>query len=219
MTPEPTAETVIAELQAAAQTVPALREVRRRASSSWRAKDANFVLAAARTLNERRAYRWIGYELVRVHRAAFQALTDEWLAELAVGLDSWDSVDAFARTLSGPAWVRDLASDGLIELWSRSPDRWLRRAALVSTVALNRPADGGSGDAGRTLAICRPLAADRDDMVEKALSWALRVLAKTDPPAAAAFLRDEDERLAARVKREVGNKLRTGFKNPRRRPS
>ncbi|MEA3016446.1 MAG: hypothetical protein QOI38_1168 [Sphingomonadales bacterium] len=216
MTRAPTVETVVSELQAAGRTVPELRQVRRRATAAWRAQNADFILAAARKLNERHAYRWIGYELVRFHKAAFEALTDRTLAELAVGLDSWESVDAFARTLSGPAWAQGLVSDALIEAWSRSPDRWLRRSALVSTVALNRRADGGRVEAPRTLAICRRLAGDRDDMVEKALSWALRVLATEDAAAVAGFLSDMDQRLSARVKREVGNKLRTGLKNPRR---
>ena len=54
-------------------------------------------------------------------------------------------------------------------------------------------------------------------MVVKAMSWALRELAKRDPKAVADFIRDEDDRLAPRVRREVLNKLKTGLKSPRRR--
>ena len=46
---------------------------------------------------------------------------------------------------------------------------------------LNLRAAGGTGDAERTLAVCAQLAADRDDMVVKALSWALRELIVWDP--------------------------------------
>ncbi len=67
----------------------------------------------------------------------------------------------------------------------------------------------------RTLAVCRLLVADHDDMVAKAMSWALRELAPHDPEAVEAFLREHEDVLAARVKREVRNKLRTGLKNPR----
>ena len=58
------------------------------------------------------------------------------------------------------------------------------------------------------------LVADHDDMVVKALSWALRELIKRDPEAVTQFLNEYDESLAARVKREARNKLRTGLKNP-----
>jgi 3-methyladenine DNA glycosylase AlkD len=62
----------------------------------------------------------------------------------------------------------------------------------------------------------RPIVDDRDEMVVKALSWALRELAKRDPKTVARFVRDEEDRLAARVLREVRHKLRTGLKSPRR---
>ena len=51
-------------------------------------------------------------------------------------------------------------------------------------------------------------------MVVKAMSWALRELAKRDPAAVKRFMKEEGDDLAARVKREVGNKLATGLKNP-----
>ena len=69
---------------------------------------------------------------------------------------------------------------------------------------------------GHGLAVCEILADDRDDMVVKALSWALRVLTPHDPTAVQHFLTTNHHRLAARVKRETHNKLTTGLKNPRK---
>jgi 3-methyladenine DNA glycosylase AlkD len=166
-------------------------------------------------LTQGRRHLWVGHELIRHHATAFAALDDRTLAKLARGLDSWGSVDAFGRILSGPAWAHGYASDALIDRWSRSRDRWLRRTALVSTIALNMASDGERGDSRRTLAVCTRLAADRDDMVEKAMSWALRCLIAHDAAAVRAFVAAHDDDLAARVKREVANKLRTGLKNPR----
>ena len=51
------------------------------------------------------AYRWIPYEILRYHRAAFASLGAKELEELGKGMDSWGAVDAFARTLAGPAWL------------------------------------------------------------------------------------------------------------------
>jgi len=61
------------------------------------------------------------------------------------------------------------------------------------------------------------LAGDPDDMVVKGLSWALRELIPVDRGAVEQFLEKHDQVLAARVKREVRNKLATGVKNPRRK--
>jgi 3-methyladenine DNA glycosylase AlkD len=208
------ADALVADLQALdSANTPAIRRLRRARSSAWRARSPDFIAAVALELSRRRAFRWVGYELIRFHRPAFAAIDERLIAALAVGLDSWGAVDAFARILAGPAWAQGLITDRLPEAWSRSPDRWLRRAALVSTVALNMPADGGRGDTARTLAICARLASDRDDMVVKALSWALRVLAAHDPGAVTSFLAGPP--LAARVRREVTHKLRTGRKSGR----
>jgi hypothetical protein len=211
------ADLLLAEVTSAAhRDTPTLRALRRARSAEWRGRPADFIMGVAMELQRRRAHPWLGYELIRHHRPAFETLNDEALGNLSVGLDSWDGVDAFARILSGPAWARGLASDALIDSWAGSPDRWRRRAALVSTVALNMPADGGRGDPLRTLAICVRLAGDRDDMVEKALSWALRALAVRDGAAVRQFVAARGPELAARVKREVRHKLETGLKNPRR---
>lgn len=162
--------------------------------------------------------RFIAYELVQHHKEAIQSLTAKSLSYLGQGIDNWAAVDTFACYLSGPSWREGQIADALIQRWARSQDRWWRRAAVVSTVALNNKARGGRGDATRTLMICEMLLADRDDMVVKALSWALRELSKRDPETVRKFLHDHESTLAPRVTREVNNKLQTGLKNPRPKP-
>ena len=117
--------------------------------------------------------------------------------------------------LSGPVWRDRRVPNSLIHGWARSADRWWRRAALVSTVPLNSKSQGGKGDTYRTLQVCRLLERDRDPMVAKAMSWALRELAKRDPRAVREYLAARKDVLPAIVLREVTNKLRTGVKNPK----
>jgi 3-methyladenine DNA glycosylase AlkD len=174
-----------------------------------------YVLAFARQLLLTHGHRWQAYEIIAAHKATFCGLSADELEELGQGINSWWSVDSFARTLSGPAWRDGLISDELIVKWADSPDLWWRRAALVSTVAFNIRSQGGKGDVYRTLSICQLLVTDHEDMVVKALSWALRELVYFDPSAVEGFLNEHEQVLAGRVKREVGNKLRTGLKNPR----
>src|SRR5262249_33196469 len=101
--------------------------------------------------------------------------------------------------------------------WARSKDLWWRRAACVATVPLNHPGRGGTGDTRRTLKILELVAHEREPMIAKAVSWALRSMVGTDPNAGRKFLKDQDARLPALVKREVTRKLTTGLKNPRRK--
>ncbi len=193
------------------QSVDSLRRVRRTWSARLRSAPAEEVLALAEALLPR--HRWVAYELVYHHPGALAALDLRLVERLGRGIDSWGAVDAFGRYISGPAWQQGQIPDEAVYGWTQSPDRWWRRAALVSTVPLNLRAAGGTGDAPRTLAVCERLAGDRDDMVVKALSWALRALSVHDPAAVREFL--DSHGLAARVRREVINKLETGLKRPR----
>jgi 3-methyladenine DNA glycosylase AlkD len=194
------------------------RPICRKYSLIVRQASPEYVLDFAEALLFNHGHRWQAYEIIAGHKGAFRSLDAAELEELGQGINSWWTVDSFARTLSGPAWVRGLVSDELIVRWAGSPDLWWRRAALVSTVAFNIRSRGGKGDVLRTLCISKLLVADHEDMVVKALSWALRELVYFDPHAVEAFLEKHDDVLAGRVKREVGSKLRTGLKNPRKKP-
>jgi hypothetical protein len=212
------ADTVARVAAAADRTVPTLRSVRRDTSRRIEALAASDVLDLADRLLDRPddVPRWLSYELIHHHPAALGALDEDALLRLGRGLEAWGDVDSFACYLSGVAWREGLVSDASVHAWAGSEDRWWRRTALVSTVALNARARGGSGDPERTLAVCDLLKADRDDMVVKALSWALRELAKRDPASVESYVDGNRALLAPRVVREVENKLRTGLKNPRR---
>jgi len=198
------------------RNTPTVRAVRRQVSPQLRRASPGFVMALARQLIADYGCRGVAYELIKNHKGAFERLGQSELEELGQGMDSWGAVDAFARILAGPAWLNGQVPDELIHTWARSEDRWWRRAALVCTVALNVRSHGGLGDVPRTLAVCRLLVGDHDDMVVKAMSWALRELVVHDPEAVVGFLAEHDDALAARVKREVRNKLATGLKTPRR---
>jgi 3-methyladenine DNA glycosylase AlkD len=196
------------------QNTPGVRAIRRRYTRLLKNADATFVYDLAWELMQSYGQRWVAYELIQDHKAAFHRLGEAELEELGQGIDSWWTVDSFARTLSGPAWLAGQVDDDLFRRWAGLPDRWWRRAALVSTIALNVRSHGGTGDVPRTLAVCRLLVADHDEMVVKAMSWALRELAPHNPAAVENFIGEHDRVIAALIKREVRNKLSTGLKNP-----
>ena len=205
-----------------APSVPSIRPIRREFSRRVATEDSsavlNLVLEVVRRsqLEEEPDLRWVGYEIAHYHRPTLASLDLVTLERLGASLNSWDSVDVFSLYLSGPAWRNGRIGDEDVHGWARAENLWWRRVALVSTVALNLKARGGTGDVPRTMPVCRMLADDGEDMVVKALSWALRTAAPHDRAAVESFMADHDHCLAARVKREVGAKLRTGRKNPRR---
>lgn len=219
-----TAATWAAEIETRLQTLPdsrvgTIRTLRREFSKrlSHEAPAVIVEIALQLVAGDDIEHRLVAYELVASHKAALRSLGERELEQLGSDIDSWEDVDTFACSLSGQVWRAGQVPDTLIECWAHSPDRWWRRAALVSTVPLNNRAQGGKGDTARTLLICRLLPADRDDMVYKALSWALRQLVIHDAQAVRDFLQEQQGILAAQVVREVQNKLTTGLKNPRKK--
>jgi len=215
MEPKDIASVLVNELESISEsrTIP-MRKVRRKYSKMLRSKEAQFIIEVAEIILNYGKHQWIAYEIIRDHSATFRSLDRNKLETIGRGINSWSSVDSFSRTLSGPAWREGMVSMETIRDWAQSGNRWWRRAALVSTVALNVRSRGGKGDVKKTLTICEMFVEDYDDMVVKALSWALRELVVHDPKAVEEFLFSHKDVLAARVRREVMNKIKTGLKNP-----
>ena len=155
----------------------------------------------------------VAFELLWKNKEALKLLRLKDLETLGANMDNWVTTDTFSIMLSGFAWRENQISDADILNWLKSENRWWRRTAVVSTVTLNLRARGGTGDAKRTLMICGRVVEDRDDMIVKALSWALRELSKSDKPAVQEFMNKYDTKLAGRARREVYAKLETGRKN------
>lgn len=155
----------------------------------------------------------VAFEFLWKNKKALQALTPEQIFALGKTLDNWVSVDMYCLCITGYSWRTGILEDSVIENWAKDESRWIRRTGLVSTVPLNLRSRGGKGDVERTLRICKLLVSDFDDMIVKAMSWALRELSKSDKQAVIQFLEENQEKLHSRVKREVETKLRTGKKN------
>src|SRR4051812_1165887 len=94
------------------QTTEPMRQIRREYSRRLRGEPAAEVLAVAQALVGRQ--RWVAYELLYHHPDGLASLTIESVERLGRGIDGWDSVDAFARYISGPAWQKDLIPDEAI---------------------------------------------------------------------------------------------------------
>ena len=210
---------LVNEAVAAARALPVksavpMRAVRVALSRTLKSASPAEVLAAAKMLKAA-GLDWFGWELIYAHKPTLRAIDLKTVEAMGEGMDSWYDTDGWGMILAGPAWVGGRITDADVKRWARSKDMWWRRAALVATTGLNNKSRGGRGDAERTLAIVEMMIDEREDMIVKAVSWALRMLAPWQPKAVADFVAAHEDRLAARVKREVSNKLRTGLKNPK----
>jgi len=153
------------------------------------------------------------FEMIGRDKKLLAALEYGDLKELGLNLDNWASVDHYSVGIFGVLWARGVVKDHHIDQLLQSDNHWERRVAVVATVALNLKSRGGTGDTARTLSVCERVVDDHQDMIQKALSWALRELSKSDRDAVVDFMERYGNRLAKRVVREVNHKLEFGTKN------
>jgi 3-methyladenine DNA glycosylase AlkD len=98
----------------------------------------------------------------------------------------WASVDVLCAAILGPLVRRRPAVAKRIFPWTRSPNLWLRRTAIVALV----PAAEEGELLDEAYATVERLLADREDLIHKAMGWLLREAGRTDRKRLKAFLLD-----------------------------
>ena len=196
-------------------TSPQMREVIKAVRSrfaSW--KEEEWIsLCKVLVLEDIFECQVIAYELIAKDKKLLSSLSYDDLIALWRNLDNWASVDHFTVGIYGVLWGRGVVQDYHIEKLLKSPNFWDRRVAVVSTVALNLKSRGGKGDTPRTLAVCERVVDERQPMIWKALSWALRELSKRDKAAVWDFLEKHEQKMSKQAVREITHKLEFGTKN------
>jgi 3-methyladenine DNA glycosylase AlkD len=96
----------------------------------------------------------------------------------------WDFVDETATHL-----IRELVLDHptiiwpVVDVWNEHDDMWLRRTSILCQIGAK-----DRTDTRRLFAYCRARAGETEFFIRKAIGWALREYAKTDPAAVARFV-------------------------------
>ncbi|TQJ41280.1 3-methyladenine DNA glycosylase AlkD [Arthrobacter sp. SLBN-112] len=95
----------------------------------------------------------------------------------------WDFVDGVSGRICALLQAHPVAMPATLREWSQDPDLWLRRAAITSQLCAK-----GATDTTLLAAVIEPNLADREFFIRKAIGWALREYAKTDPGWVEAFV-------------------------------
>ncbi len=110
----------------------------------------------------------------------------------------WDHVDGISERIGALLLAHRPVLEPVIREWSTDPDRWLRRSSIISQLALKERTDV----ALLTDVIAANLA-DREFFIRKAIGWALRQYARTDPDWVRAFVADHQDALSPLSRREA----------------
>ena len=123
--------------------------------------------------------------------------------------DAWAIADHACK-----AGERRLAADparlDLVEGWTRDPNMWVRRAALVATLPwakLTHPSADERAARERILGWAAALVPDRDRFIQKAVGWWVRSLSVHDPARARAFIDGPGRDLKPFARRDASRRL------------
>ena len=118
----------------------------------------------------------------------------------------WDLVDALATHHLGDVLKSDRARVApLMRRWARSSDLWKRRAAILCQIRFKTETD-----LDLLYACIEPNVADRDFFVRKAIGWALRQYAWTDPKEVKRYVRVNRDRPSLLSVREALKSVKSG---------
>jgi 3-methyladenine DNA glycosylase AlkD len=152
---------------------------------------------------EEREYQYFACGWLRRYASGCGASFIELARALIVDKAWWDTVDTLAAHLVGPLVAHHPELVAVTDAWLADPDRWLVRTALLHQLTFKE-----ATDAERLFRYCAAQASHPDFFVRKAIGWALREYAKTDPAAVRGFVHAHHARLAALSSREAMKNLR-----------
>jgi 3-methyladenine DNA glycosylase AlkD len=110
----------------------------------------------------------------------------------------WDTVDTLAAHLVGPLVAHHPQLVTVTDAWLTDENVWLVRTAILHQLTFKE-----ATDAVRLFRYCSVQAGHPDFFVRKAIGWALREYATTDPGAVRAFVAAHQSRLAGLSVREA----------------
>jgi 3-methyladenine DNA glycosylase AlkD len=114
----------------------------------------------------------------------------------------WDTVDPLAARVAGGLVRRHPQLGAELDAWSGDPNMWLVRTAILHQLFY-----GADTDQDRLFDYCTRQAGHRDFFVRKAIGWALRQYAYTDPEAVSRYVSRHRDALSPLSIREATKHL------------
>src|SRR5438132_14142588 len=143
----------------------------------WSIDDA-MTFAGAMIRDRHLEAKSLGIEVVARYRRNFSPrLLPVWKRWLSDNYSAnWATTDSICCSLIGPLLLARPELGARMRAWARDRNLWVRRASIVSLIPRLRR--GESLDLAYEIA--RRLHGDREDLIQKAVGWALREAGKTD---------------------------------------
>ena len=148
-------------------------------------------------------YREERYAAIRLvslkrHRECWSPHLMPMLEEMIVSGAWWDYVDEIAHVVGDLLHSHRKEMRPVMRAWSTDPNLWKRRVSIICQISFKRDTD-----LDLLYANIEPNLADRDFFIRKAIGWALRAYAWTDPKEIARYVREHEAELSGLSRREA----------------
>lgn len=160
--------------------------------------DTLLNLAEALWEEPEREFHYVGMDLLRAGAKNLRANDLRRVRARIEATPWWDTVDSLAIHTTGTmvATHPQLAEE--MDLWVESDDIWIARTAILHQLMFK-----DRTDTNRLFTYCEMRMADTEFFIRKAIGWALRHYARTDPDAVRSFVTTNEGTLSGLSKREA----------------
>ncbi|SDP56747.1 3-methyladenine DNA glycosylase AlkD [Arthrobacter sp. ok909] len=117
----------------------------------------------------------------------------------------WDLVDGVAHGLGGLLQAHRAELTPVLGRWSKDEDFWIRRASITAQLGAK-----ATTDTALLAAVIEANLGDQEFFIRKAIGWALRQYARTDPDWVVAFVQRHQDELSPLSRREALKNLPPG---------
>jgi 3-methyladenine DNA glycosylase AlkD len=147
-----------------------------------------------------REERYAALELLslRRHRDCWTPQLMPMLEEMIISGAWWDLVDALAPVVGELLRKYPREIRPVMRAWSTDPNQWKRRVSIICQLSFKRETD-----LELLYANIEANLADRDFFIRKAIGWALRQYAWTDPKEVARYVAAHEAQLSGLSRREA----------------
>lgn len=183
---------------------PALRALERAALAGLPAPGDDDLRAVALACWERpeREFQYVACDYLRIHLAVPGPAFLDVIRTLITTKSWWDTIDPLATRVVGGLVRRHPTLVADMDAWSGDDNMWLVRTAILHQMHY-----AAATDTDRLFGYCTRQAGHRDFFVRKAIGWALRQYAYTDPDAVRRYVADNRDRLSPLSVREASKHL------------
>ena len=181
---------------------PERRAIQRRvvAESEWGSPSAEELMAFARACwgEPERELQYAAMDLLRRHARLLEPAHLDGLRGLITTKSWWDTVDSLAVHTVGPLVAAHPELGATMDIWINDDNIWVARTAILHQLSYKE-----GTDRTRLFRYVDLRAADTEFFIRKALGWALRQYARTEPEAVLTFVTERESTLSGLTRREA----------------